>query len=150
MSMLPLPKNLQVIWTELIMIVHVAFHFQSFPENSSAYKVAWRKVLSDFWSNIEFSTWFTLIHSKFEGEYCSLSVTQAFISGISSVTGDSHTCNQITVLFYKTCNNSQIFFAVGLNSSKRMSHQIRRNSNSVSSSPTHPQAKVDILINKYV
>lgn len=47
-------------------------------------------------------------------------------------------------LFYTTCNNSQIFFAVGLNSSKRMSHQIRRNSNSVSSSPTHPQAKVDI------
>ena len=28
-----------------------------------------------------------------------------------------------------------------------MSHQIRRNSNSVSSSPTHPQAKVNILIN---
>ena len=65
----------------------------------------------------------------------------------SSVTGDSRTCNQITVLFHTTCNNSQIFFAVGLNSSKRMSHQIRRNSNSVSSSPTHPQAKVDILIN---
>ena len=82
-----------------------------------------------------------------EGESCSLSVTRAFISGTLSVTGDSHTCNQITVLFYKTWNNSQIFFAVGLNSSKRMSHQIRRNSNSVSSSPTHPQAKVDILIN---
>ena len=110
-------------------------------------KVAWRKVLSDFWSNIEFSTWFTLVHGKFEWESCSLSVTRAFISGTSSVTDDSHTCNQITVLFYLKYNNSQIFFAVGLNSSKRMSHQIRRNSNSVSSSPTHPQAKVDILIN---
>ena len=44
-----------------------------------------------------------------------------------------------------------MFFAVGLNSSKRMSHQIRRNSNSVSSSPTHPQAKVWIKFynNKY-
>lgn len=31
--------------------------------------------------------------------------------------------------------------AVGLNSSKRITHQIRRNSNSVSSSPTHSQTK---------
>ncbi|XP_068710577.1 paired amphipathic helix protein Sin3a-like isoform X1 [Montipora foliosa] len=31
--------------------------------------------------------------------------------------------------------------AVGPNSSKRIAHQIRRNSNSISSSPTHPQAK---------
>ena len=112
-------------------------------------KVVWRKILIDLWSNIKFSTWFTLIPGKFGGESWSLSISWAFISGTLLVTGDRHSCNQVTVLFYKTCYNSQIFFAVGLNSSKRMSHQIRRNSNSVSSSPTHPQAKVDILnINK--
>lgn len=37
MSMHLLPKNLQVIWTELIMIVHVALHCKSFCKNSCAY-----------------------------------------------------------------------------------------------------------------